>query len=108
MERVDQAVGDGYLVVRVMERRQISAGHARALITAEDPMGLARDIIRRGLSVRETEKLAKKSGGNSIAVVDELVERLDKIRNRTPDAIRISDREGRGRIEIAFIFLLIK
>lgn len=38
---------------------QLTAGHARALITAEDPLGLARQVIARGLSVRETEALAK-------------------------------------------------
>lgn len=39
---------------------KITAGHARALITAEDPMALAKEIIRKGLSVRETEALARK------------------------------------------------
>lgn len=37
----------------------LSAGHARALITAEDPANLARKVIENGLSVRETERLAK-------------------------------------------------
>jgi ParB family chromosome partitioning protein len=36
----------------------LSAGHARALITTEDPLALARKVIEKGLSVRETEKLA--------------------------------------------------
>ena len=40
---------------------QLSAGHARALITAQDPLVLARKVIEGGLSVRETERLAKKS-----------------------------------------------
>ncbi|MGB8622941.1 MAG: ParB/RepB/Spo0J family partition protein [Paracoccaceae bacterium] len=39
---------------------RISAGHARALITTDDPSALARQVISKGLSVRETEKLAKK------------------------------------------------
>ena len=38
---------------------RLSAGHARALITAPDASALARQIIQKGLSVRETEKLAK-------------------------------------------------
>ncbi len=38
---------------------RLSAGHARALITAPDASALARKIIQKGLSVRETEKLAK-------------------------------------------------
>ena len=37
----------------------LSMGHARALITAPDPESLAREVLRRGLSVRETEKLAR-------------------------------------------------
>ena len=43
---------------------KLSAGHARALITSEDPAKLAREVIKKGLSVRETEKLAKKPTGN--------------------------------------------
>jgi ParB family chromosome partitioning protein len=36
----------------------ISMGHARALVTAPDPEALAAEVVRRGLSVRQTEKLA--------------------------------------------------
>jgi ParB family transcriptional regulator, chromosome partitioning protein len=38
---------------------KMTAGHARALITASDPVTLARKVIQDGLSVRETERLAK-------------------------------------------------
>lgn len=38
---------------------RLTAGHARALITAEDPIALAQLVVKKGLSVRETEKLAK-------------------------------------------------
>lgn len=37
----------------------LTAGHARALITARDPVALARRVVERGLSVRETEQLAQ-------------------------------------------------
>jgi len=37
----------------------LSAGHARTLITTEDPGHLARQIIDRGLSVREAEALSQ-------------------------------------------------
>ena len=42
----------------------ISMGHARAVATAQDPEGLTRQIIRRGLSVRQAEQQARseKSG----------------------------------------------
>ncbi len=43
----------------------LSTGHARALITADDPAALARQVIKKGLSVRETEKLAKKGAAPS-------------------------------------------
>lgn len=39
---------------------KLSAGHARALITAESPSEMARMIIKGGLSVRATEALVKK------------------------------------------------
>jgi ParB family chromosome partitioning protein len=39
----------------------ISMGHARALLQCADPEGIARQVIARGLSVRDTERLAKKS-----------------------------------------------
>ncbi|MEZ5733506.1 MAG: ParB/RepB/Spo0J family partition protein [Paracoccaceae bacterium] len=38
---------------------QLTAGHARALITADNPLALAREVLAKGLSVRETERLAK-------------------------------------------------
>lgn len=47
---------------------QLSAGHARALITAQDPTGLARKVIQQGLSVRETERLAKKAAIDDTSV----------------------------------------
>ena len=40
---------------------QLTAGHARTLITADDPMGLAREIVDKGLSVREAEALTQRS-----------------------------------------------
>ncbi|MAA98999.1 MAG: chromosome partitioning protein ParB [Stappia sp.] len=37
----------------------LTAGHARALITADDPAALAELIVEKGLNVREAEKLAQ-------------------------------------------------
>ncbi|MFQ6546907.1 ParB/RepB/Spo0J family partition protein [Aestuariibius sp. 2305UL40-4] len=45
----------------LVARGDLSAGHARALITADDPSALARRVIRDGLSVRATETLANAS-----------------------------------------------
>jgi ParB family chromosome partitioning protein len=41
----------------------LSAGAARTVVTAEDPLGVAREIVSRGLSVREAEDLARKPVG---------------------------------------------
>ncbi len=38
---------------------KLTAGHARALVTTENATALARQVIAKGLSVRETERLAK-------------------------------------------------
>jgi ParB family chromosome partitioning protein len=38
---------------------EISTGHARAIATAPDPEALVRIIVEKGLSVRETERLAR-------------------------------------------------
>src|SRR5690348_2542873 len=38
----------------------ISMGHARAVATASDPDGLTREVIRKGLSVRQAEEHARK------------------------------------------------
>lgn len=40
---------------------KLSAGHARTLITAADPVALAKKVIASDLSVRETEKLVRKA-----------------------------------------------
>lgn len=47
-------------VLELLRDGQLSAGHARALIPAEDPMKLAQLIIKGGLSVRATEALVKR------------------------------------------------
>ncbi|MEE8562178.1 MAG: ParB/RepB/Spo0J family partition protein [Alphaproteobacteria bacterium] len=55
-EQVKQMLDDGAL----------SAGHARALLGSDDPVGLARKVVRRGLNVRQTERLvarARSQGG---------------------------------------------
>jgi len=46
-------------VLTWLREDKLSAGHARALITSDDPTALARIVMDKGLSVRETEKLAK-------------------------------------------------
>lgn len=44
----------------LLQDGKLTAGHARALITSENPSELARKVVKGGLSVRATEQLAKK------------------------------------------------
>lgn len=47
-------------VLDLVRTGRLTAGHARALVTTPDPARLAREVMTRGLSVRETERLAAK------------------------------------------------
>lgn len=62
-------------VLGYLKTGDLSAGHARALITSDDASDLAKKVIKDGLSVRQTEQLAKKTGS--------LVEQTKKSRPRT-------------------------
>lgn len=46
-------------VKAMVQDGSLSMGHARALLTAANPLELAKEVVRRGLSVRQTEQLAK-------------------------------------------------
>ena len=46
-------------VKQLVQGGEISAGHARALLNAEDSEALANEVAKKGLSVRETERLAQ-------------------------------------------------
>ncbi len=48
-------------ILTFLREGKLTAGHARALVTAENPVALAKKIVSRGLSVRQAEKLAKKA-----------------------------------------------
>ena len=48
-------------VLELLRKGDLSMGHARALLTSADPMSLAQQVIKGGLSVRDTEKLAKRA-----------------------------------------------
>jgi ParB family chromosome partitioning protein len=45
------------MVKAYINQGKLTAGHARALINQTDPEGVARDIVEKGLNVREAEKL---------------------------------------------------
>ena len=50
------------IVKDFVEKGQISAGHARALLNAKNPEKLAQKVVEQGLNVRQTEALAMTEG----------------------------------------------
>ena len=66
-DKVQQMVSDGAL----------SAGHARALITASDPVAIAELVIKQGLNVRDTEALAKRGVEGTRSVLPRTKPRKD-------------------------------
>ena len=46
-------------VQKLVQDGALSAGHARSLVTAADPLAVARKIVAEGLSVRQAEELAQ-------------------------------------------------
>ena len=38
---------------------ELQAGHARAILSAEDPLSVAKVVRKKGLSVRQAERLAR-------------------------------------------------
>ena len=48
-------------VQALVEAGKLAMGHARALIGTPDPAALAAEVVARGLSVRATERLARKA-----------------------------------------------
>ncbi|HET9246403.1 MAG TPA: ParB/RepB/Spo0J family partition protein [Xanthobacteraceae bacterium] len=59
---------------------QISAGAARMLVSAADPEEMAREIVDRGLNVRQVEALAKdRAAGSGKAVKKRVVKNADTI-----------------------------
>ncbi len=55
-------------VIRMVEGAELSMGHARALIGAEDAEGLAKQAVAKGLSVREVEQMVRRQSGREAPV----------------------------------------
>jgi ParB family chromosome partitioning protein len=98
-------------VRKLLEEGTLSAGHARALLTLEDPVRvaeLARQAAREGWSVREVERRAgsaapkprRPAGDQRDPVVRALEDALQE-RLGTRVAVR-TKRGGRGAIEIEY------
>lgn len=88
----------------------LSMGHARALLALSEEAEqrrMARDVVARGLSVRETESLVKKTGEERAPATSSTVDvhtraAEDRLRLVLGTRVRIVRRGTRGRIEIDF------
>ncbi len=98
-----------------IRNEQLSAGHARALLTlftAEQQIQMARRIVKENLSVRQVEELVSRSGRKRRAraarlltpEVADLETRLSRLLG-TEVRIFSSKRSGRGRIIIHYFSL---
>ncbi|MCL6583978.1 MAG: ParB/RepB/Spo0J family partition protein [bacterium] len=89
----------------------LSMGHARALLSVPNPqdrLALSKKIVQRELSVRQVESLVKRYGASPKRVKEEDESRLflraleDELKALFGTYVRIKDRKGRGKIEIAY------
>ncbi len=64
-------------ILEMVINGDLSAGHARALLTAESPIDLARRAVKKGLSVREVERLAKAPNRTDTAVTHSAMKDAD-------------------------------
>ena len=100
-------------VLELVEKNQLSAGHARALVPLTDAkrqQEAAQEVMDRGLSVRKTEQLAarlmqappeEKAAGAELAVdyAGEVSRQLSAALGRK---VRLVDGKKTGRIELEF------
>ena len=100
-------------VLEMVEKSQLSAGHARALVPISDPvrqLEAAREVADRTLSVRKTEELAarlQKAPAASKAeparpAVDYAAEVSRQLSEALGRKVRLVDGKKTGRIELEF------
>jgi ParB family transcriptional regulator, chromosome partitioning protein len=70
-------------VKEALRKGEISAGHARALLTHPSPEAALREVIDRQLSVRQTEAMATREPPGERTLADDL------LRGRGPDAVAL-------------------
>ena len=99
-------------VAELVEKGQLSAGHARALVPIAEPslqQAAAKEVLDKGLSVRQTEQLAarlqrepKKRPAKSGVHVDYCAEVANRLSQRLGRKVRLVDGRKTGRIELEF------
>src|SRR5205823_6179912 len=85
-------------VLGMLERGQLSEGHARAVLAVPDHEGrrrLARDIVQKGLSVRAAEQRAKWAGARQKPRVRADRRRRDRLRRAEGRGVRLPRPERR-------------
>jgi ParB family chromosome partitioning protein len=92
----------------LVERGELSEGHARAVLAVPDNEGrrrLARQIVRRGMSVRAAERAARWAGAKTkprkVAKVDPAL--AARVREATERVTGFTARVRAGRLEISFL-----
>ena len=96
-------------VKEMLEAGDLSAGHARCLVGVSGAADLARQVVRQGLNVRQTEKLVKggasgavKSKTTSPAKDADTVALEHDLANMLGLKIEIKDRGGKGQVVIHY------
>lgn len=85
----------------LLRKKQITAGHARAILLAEDQEGFAKNIIENNMSVRETENIMRQQ--NKAAVVPSDLAVLERtISDKLKMYVRIIQKSKGGIIQIFF------
>jgi ParB family chromosome partitioning protein len=94
-------------VLGLVERGDLTEGHARAVLAVPDNEGrrrLARQIVRRGMSVRAAERAARWAGARTkprkIPKVDPVL--AERVRTAAERLTGFTARIAPGRLEIAF------
>ncbi|ANP46307.1 hypothetical protein ATE48_10455 [Candidatus Viadribacter manganicus] len=93
---------------------RLSSGHARAILTAPDPRGLAQRAISEGLNVRDIERLAQQAkdekhgprvspGGSSTESKSADTRALEQsLSNALGLDVTINDKAGAGEVKISY------
>ncbi len=87
---------------------KLTAGHARALVTLEDPVAAARRIVEAGLNVRDVEKLGesagrRKSTGGRKPTKDADTRALEKsLTDRIGLAVTIDHKGNGGQVTVSY------
>jgi ParB family chromosome partitioning protein len=92
----------------MLERGQLTEGHARAVLAVPDHEGrrrLAREIVRKGLSVRAAEQRAKWAGAKQkprvrASPVDPAL--ADRVRSAFANLTGFHAKVGHGKVEFVF------